>query len=1144
MTIKHVEKRDGSFEKFDIFKIENAIRRAFKETKEEHNIDVFKDISKQIEDRVDKLFPTVEDIQDVVEVILMENGYHQTAKAYIIYREKHEQIRKMKGSVNESLDIIDNYIDIKDWRIRENSNMSYSLQGLNNHISSGITANYWLTKIYSRQVSNAHISGDFHIHDLGSLSSYCVGWDLGDLLEKGFGGVIGKVQSKPARHFRSALGQIVNFMYTMQGEAAGAQAFANFDTLLAPYIRYDNLSYADVKQAMQEFIFNLNVPTRTGFQTPFSNLTMDLTIPSSMRNRPVKIAGTKQSEKYGEFQQEMDMINTAFAEVMLEGDAVHRIFTFPIPTYNITKDFDWDNKHLTKVWEMTAKYGIPYFANFVNSDMDPDDARSMCIFPDEEIIVKNTGHIKRFDFETMINTYKEGEFDKEGWSECRRDKNLSVPSLNLITGKMEWTKVKRFLRIYDKYLITLKTEDGKVTRISKKHVIPVLTPKGIVNKFAEDIKKGDYLITLKNGEDLLNKKYEKIGDLTLDEDLAKFLGYFTADGNFLFENRKNMKHYGEPRGIQITFNAKTKEHLKEIKLIIKKLFNIEGKEKKDPRYNSYYLYIYNTVISRKLFEAGFKKYGRLPNILFNSPKNVIRAFLNYFFKGDGYNKRNEIHINDDRLSRDLAILYTMINKPVTFRKRKYSQVIRIQNKNNKFTKTGQINHTLSQLVPGFLAKSTYKVPGLRKSRMVSTPTLKKYNAHSKESDFIEKSDFYIIRVESIKKEVLANEQKFYDLELEKNHLFMHSMGIITHNCCRLRLDNREIADHKKNSNLGVNLFGNKTEEHEEHEQRRGGLFNANPLTGSIGVVTINLPRIAYLSPNKEAFLKRLEEKMEIAKESLEVKRKLIEKLTESNLYPYTRYWLKTIKDEKGEFWANHFSTIGLVGMNEAVLNFLKMPYYSQEGKEFGKEVLDFMLNKLKEFKKETGNLYNLEASPAESASYRLAKKDLQFFGDIITAGSTDTPYYTNSVHLPVWETRDVFETLDHQDDLQSKFTGGTVIHFFIGEEIHDIEPLKTLIKNISQNYKLPYFSITPTFSICPVHGYTMGEHWICEKEHSEEELKIYGKTDDEGNVVMPMEVYSRIVGYYRPVQNWNKGKQKEFKQRIDYSFNRALRNLK
>jgi ribonucleoside-triphosphate reductase len=743
MDIKYVEKRDGTFEKFDLFKIENALRKAFKETKEEYMIEIFKELSLEVIKRIDKLFPSVEDVQDIVEILLMEKGYHRTAKSYIIYREQHEQIRKMKDSVEESQKIIDNYIDIKDWRINENSNMSYSLQGLNNHISSTITANYWLTKIYSKTIANAHISGDFHIHDLGSLSSYCVGWDLGDLLQKGFGGVIGKVHSKPSRHFRTALGHIVNYMYTMQGEAAGAQAFANFDTLLAPYVRYDNLSYKEVVQGMQEFVFNLNVPTRTGFQTPFSNLTMDLTVPASMRNRHINIAGEIQPETYSEFQKEMDMINNAFAEVMIEGDAVHRIFTFPIPTYNITKNFDWENKNLDKVWEMTAKFGIPYFANFVNSDMDPDDARSMC--------------------------------------------------------------------------------------------------------------------------------------------------------------------------------------------------------------------------------------------------------------------------------------------------------------------------------------------------------------------------------------------------------------------CRLRLDNREIANHKSND-ISLNLFGAKkpeeAQQHTEHEQRRGGLFAANPLTGSIGVVTINLPRIGYLAASEEGFFKRLEEKMEIAKESLETKRKLIEKLTENNLYPYTRFWLKKIKQEKGEYWANHFSTIGLIGMNETILNFFKIPYHSNEGKAFAEKILDFMLNKLKEFKRDTGNLYNLEASPAESASYRLAKKDKQFFDDIMISGSDDTPYYTNSVHLPVWETKDVFEVLDHQDGLQSKFTGGTVIHFFIGEEIKDTTPLKMLIKNIAENYTLPYFSITPTFSICPIHGYAIGEHWTCEKEHSKEELEVFGKKDNEGNLVMPMEVYSRVVGYYRPVQNWNKGKQKEFKQRVDYNLHIALKNIK
>ncbi len=735
MDIRYVEKRDGAFEKFDLFKIESAIRKAFKETKEETRIELYKELSLEVVKRLDKLFPTVEDIQDITEVVLMERGYHKTAKAYIIYREKHSDLRKMQEGVLETLKIIDDYIDIKDWRINENSNMSFSLQGLNNHVSSTISANYWLTKIYPASIANAHISGDFHIHDLGSLSSYCVGWDLGELLRRGFRGVTGKVRSNPPKHLRTALGQIVNFMYTMQGEAAGAQAFANFDTLLAPFIRYDGLTYSETKQAMQEFIFNLNVPTRTGFQTPFSNLTMDLTVPSSMKNKNVIIAGQTRDEVYGDFQNEMDILNNVFAEVMLEGDAAHRIFTFPIPTYNITKDFDWGDKNLGKVWEMTAKYGIPYFANFVNSDMNPDDARSMC--------------------------------------------------------------------------------------------------------------------------------------------------------------------------------------------------------------------------------------------------------------------------------------------------------------------------------------------------------------------------------------------------------------------CRLRLDNRAISAHMKPQLFPAAALPD-AQKPESHEQRRGGIFAANPLTGSIGVVTINLPRIGFVADDEDGFFSRLEETMDKAKESLEIKRKLIEKLTESNLYPYTKYWLSDIKIQKGEYWSNHFSTIGFLGMNEAVLNFLKCPYNSSEGKGFAGKVLDFMLGKLEEFKKETGNLYNLEASPAESASYRLAKKDKGFFEDIISSGSEAVPYYTNSVHLPVWETKDIFETLAHQDELQAKFTGGTVLHFFIGEEIKDIEAMKLLIRKISSSSRLPYFSITPTFSICPVHGYHPGEKPFCDKEHSEAELKRYGKAREDGSTAVPMEIYSRIVGYYRPVQDWNKGKQVEFKQRSTYDINKAF----
>ena len=578
---------------------------------------------------------------------------------------------------DSNIALVDNYLKQLDWRVNENSNMSYSIQGLNNYIASEISKNYWLNKIYPVEIKNAHLNGDIHIHDLNIISVYCVGWDLKDLLTEGFTGVKGKVESAPAKHFRTALGQVVNFMYTMQGEAAGAQAFSNFDTLLAPFIRYDNLTYEQVKQAIQEFVFNMNVPTRVGFQTPFTNITMDLTVPSYYAEQPVIIGGELMEETYKDFQKEMDMLNKAFFEVMMKGDNSGRVFTFPIPTYNITKDFDWDNENIKGLWEMAAKYGIPYFSNFINSDMSPEDARSMC--------------------------------------------------------------------------------------------------------------------------------------------------------------------------------------------------------------------------------------------------------------------------------------------------------------------------------------------------------------------------------------------------------------------CRLRIDNREL------------------------EYRGGGLFGSNPLTGSVGVVTINLPKIAENSETKGEFMAKLAEKMELAKESLEIKRALLEDLTDKNLYPYTKFYLRDIKSRFGVYWKNHFSTIGLIGMNEACLNLLADDIGSFRGKQFALEVMDFMRGKIIEFQKETGHNYNLEATPGEGTSYRLAKLDREKY-----------PYYTNSTQLPVNYTDDIFEVLDHQDDLQTKYTGGTVVHIFAGERIHNIETIKNLVKKVCNNYHLPYFTFSPTFSTCPNHGYIAGEHFTCPECGAE------------------CEVYSRVVGYIRPVTQWNKGKKREFKDRKEF----------
>lgn len=691
---EQIKKRDGRVAEFDSAKITHALVKAGEASGEFNGRDAQKLTLKVITLARDLhlgAIPEVEEIQDIVERVLLDSPYHKTAKAYIIYREQHNQIRKI--AIKENVGLMEAYINRMDWKVKENSNMSYSLQGLNNHISSDITAEYWLNSVYPPEVRDAHYAGDLHIHDLSLLSVYCVGWDLQDLLAEGFKGVAGKVESSPPKHFRSALGQIVNFFYTLQGEAAGAQAMSNFDTLLAPFIREDQLNYKEVKQALQEFIFNINIPTRVGFQTPFTNITMDLIVPATLKEVPVMIGGVYQEKTYAYYQEEMDMLNAAFADVMMEGDAKGRVFTFPIPTYNITKDFNWDNPNLENIWKMTGKYGIPYFSNFVNSDMDPEDARSMC--------------------------------------------------------------------------------------------------------------------------------------------------------------------------------------------------------------------------------------------------------------------------------------------------------------------------------------------------------------------------------------------------------------------CRLRLDNRELR------------------------KRGGGLFGANPLTGSIGVVTLNLPRIGYLATDEADFLSRLDHLIQISADSLSIKRKILEKFTNGDLYPYSKFYLRKIKESTGVYWRNHFSTIGILGMNEACVNFLGEGIATENGQAFAIRAMDHIRMRIEALQAETDQIFNLEATPAEGTTYRFANMDKKKFKDIICANEEEyqqgkDPFYTNSTHLPVNYTDDLFEALELQDNLQTKYTGGTVQHLFLGEEVTDIEVVKQMVNKVSSSFRLPYFTLTPTFSVCPSHGYLTGEQERC------------------GTCNAETEIYSRVVGYLRPVGQWNNGKQTEFCMRKTY----------
>lgn len=634
----------------------------------------------------------VEGIQDLVEKVLIETGHAKTAKAFILYREKRRSAREANALIGATINMFSEYLNDRDWQINENANTQKSINGLNNYVREAFTQNYWLHEIYPEEIRNAHLSGDIHIHDLGFFGPYCAGWDLQQVLLNGFGGVPGKVESKPPKHLRSFLGQIVNSTFTTQGESAGAQAWSSFDTYCAPFIRYDKLDYSTVRQALQEFIFNLNVPTRVGFQCPFSNLTFDIVPPRTLKEQHVICGGQYMPEIYGDFQAEMDLFNLAFCDVMSSGDSKGRVFTFPIPTINITRDFDWNSPVTDKFMEITCKYGIPYFSNYVNSDLSPEDALSMC--------------------------------------------------------------------------------------------------------------------------------------------------------------------------------------------------------------------------------------------------------------------------------------------------------------------------------------------------------------------------------------------------------------------CRLRLDTKELR------------------------KRGGGLFGSNPLTGSIGVVTLNLPRLAYISKSESEFFARLWQQMNIAANSLEIKRKVIEEQTARGLYPYSANYLRPIQQKTGCFWYNHFNTIGLIGMNEACQNLFgpDCDLTTPKGQDFAIKTLNYMRKEIQEIQDKTGHYYNLEATPAEGTSYRLAKKDTERYPDIITAGES-VPYYTNSSQLPVGFTDDIFETLDLQDELQSLYTGGTVLHLYLGEEIKERAVAKRLIQKVFTRYRLPYISLTPTFSICNDHGYLAGEQPICPECGA------------------ATEVWSRVVGYLRPVRNYNKGKQEEYSQRKKYVIN-------
>ena len=910
------------------------------------------------------------------------------------------------------LNLVDSYLDKSDWRVKENSNSSFSYQGLNQHLATSAIAKYWLNKIYDSETANAHINGDMHIHDLGSFCVYCCGWDLYDLLMRGFGGVYGKVQSNPPKHFSSALGQLVNFFYTLGGELAGAVAVSNFDTLLAPFIRYDNLSYDQVKQFVQEFVYNMNAPTRLGFQQIFSNLTFDLTPSPNYNDQCVVIGGELQNDVYGDFQIEMDMINKAFCEVMLDGDATGRVFSFPIPTYNLHKDFDWNNQDL--LWKMTGKYGVPYFANFINSDLKPEDTRSMCPLAGNTMVVvrsKQNG-VRVANIRNIVsNINNKGTqyevFTSDGW---RAAKPVVVENT-------------------DVYRICFS--NGSCIDMGENHLQPIIG--GRIIK-AKQLKVGMWIP--------FNKSV--FGGALGSYDVGYIAGTYLGDGS--------------RNGSSIVYSlcAGEKDDLteKKLKLYWERLgFFVKTSFSKSVRFVRVSSGSYDII---KRFIVGSNALEKdLSRIVFNTSYEFKLGFLDGFRDTDGSRKKKRLYTSSRKLKDSFSFVLSSMGM-------KYN----ISTQDSRDNRLGD--------------NPVYRI---------DYPGRKNYGDFYKED---EKYHYY--RITNTEKLSSNHIKNLYCFEVDnKSHTFVLANGLITHNC-RLRLDQKQLS------------------------KRAGGLFAASGLTGSQGVVTINVPRIAYNSSSIEEFNDRLCQVMDVAKNSLEIKREVIEEMTERGLYPYSRYYLNNVKIAHGKYWANHFSTIGLNGMHEACLNLLGVGIDSDEGKEFAKNTLDLMLQKLQEYQIETGNLYNLEATPCESATYRMAKEDKKRFQDIITSGTNEVPFYTNSTHLPVDSDFDIIDVFEHQNDLQVKYSGGTIIHGFLGESVDDIETVKKFVRMIAEKFEAPYFTLTPTFSICPEHGYIKGEVTVCTECGKE------------------TEVYSRVVGYLRPTKSWNDAKQIEFEKRHTFTI--------
>jgi len=1062
--IRKIKKRDGKVVDFNPIKITDAIWKAAQAVGG-------KDYKKavQLTDKAMELLektlkkgeiPTVELVQDIVEKTLIEEGHARTAKAYILYRKQHQDIREIGGLLKD-IDIVDGYLSMMDWKVQENSNMAYSLQGLNVYATENIISHYWLNKIYPPEIGEAHQKGSYHLHDLGTLGAYCVGWDLKDILLLGFRGVSGKIESKPAKHFSTALMQIVNYLYTLQGEAAGAQALSNFDSLLAPFIRYDGLNYKDIKQEMQKFLFNMNVPTRVGFQSPFSNCTLDLTVPSYMIEEPVIVGGDLKDDTYSDFVDEMSMFNQAFAEVMFEGDAKGRPFTFPIPTYNITKDFNWDNGSLIPLWNMTAKYGVPYFSNFINSDMKPDDARSMCcrLRLDNRELRKRGGGLFGANPKTGCYDEKTEILTENGWKFFKDvNKNEKVFTLTK-NNEIKVHKPTRFFEYdYDNEMYHFKTRSFDLL-VTPNHRMLVDNTWTKERKFVEakDFVPNTHRIPKQGIWNCSKKKFFELPSVSI-------LG---------------------GSGPSSSFSEKEIEAIKAEKRDGKSIYQLAKK------YNCNPVTIYNI--------CKHSKYGNRERVRVRYETPPLKIKMDNWLKFFGF-WLAEGSTDNEKIAKShgYRIVISQVNKQ---KRKEIKKVLDFLPFNYALEGEAHFvicNKQLWSYLRQFGNKYTKYIP--REIKELHRKKLKiLFDWMVKGDGHVRKSNGQINYWTSSKKladdvqEVVLKLGWLATIKAENRNIseikgrkvtsgIVYTIGVHRKSKhFRLR-ENSILKKHYKGK-----VYCLEVPNHTLYVRRNGKPCWCG---NSIGVVTINMPQIGYLAKDENDFFERLDTLMDLAKQSLEIKRELIENLTFSGLHPYSRFYLADVKKTFGEYWKNHFSTIGLIGMNDAILNFMNKSIGDKEGKVFAEKVLDHMREKMADYQQETGNIFNLEATPGEGTSYRLPRIDKVQYPDIRIYNQEKyngghrgdvEPYYTNSTQLPVGFTDDIFEALELQDSLQSKYTGGTVLHIFIGEYDPNIDAIKKLIRKIAENYTLPYYTLTPTFSICPKHGYLSGEHKYCPK---------------------------------------------------------------